>query len=70
MEGIINNLKQNEKELNQKEYFIKKQTLENIYFINKIASKIENFSINLMPIVGEIKGINDEIEQQKKKLNK
>jgi len=69
LESIILSLKNKEKELAKQEYFIKKQTLENFYFANKITSKIEDFALSIMSIVGEIKGIKDEAEKNKLKIS-
>ncbi len=64
----VNDYKNRERELDKKEFWLKKQTKENSFMATKIASKVEDFGLNVMKIVGEMKGIKQEAEDHKIKI--
>jgi len=64
----VNEYKKRERDLDKKEYFIKKQSKENSHMATKLNSKIEDFGISIMKIAGEMKGIRAEAEEHKLKI--
>lgn len=68
LQDQVNDYKNRERELDKKEFWLKKQTKENSFMATKIASKVEDFGLNVMKIVGEMKGIKQEAEDHKIKI--
>lgn len=68
LQDQVNDYKNRERELDKKEFWLKKQTKENSFMATKIASKVEDFGLNVMKIVGEMKGIKQEAEDHKVKI--
>jgi len=64
----IEDYKKREKELDKKEYNLKKQAKDNSFMATKIALKVEDFGLKILDIVGEMKGIRSEAEEHKLKI--
>jgi len=68
LQDIIKSYKQREKELDNREYLIKKNAKENSFMATKIASKVEDFGIAVLGIVGEMKGVREDAENNKLRI--
>jgi hypothetical protein len=68
LEEKIKTYKQREKELDNKEYSIKKDAKENAFMATKISIKVEEFALKIMDIVGDMKGIEAEADSHKKRI--
>jgi hypothetical protein len=68
LEDSIKAYKEREKELNSREYNAKRQAKDNSHMAIKIRSKVEEFGLAVMSIVGEFKGIQEEAESNKLKI--
>jgi cell shape-determining protein MreC len=68
LQDTIKSYKQREKELDTREYMIKKNAKENSFMATKIASKVEDFGIAVLGIVGEMKGVREDAEKNKLRI--
>jgi len=57
-----------EKELNKKDFHVRIQAKDNALIATRIAQKVEDFGMNVMKIVGEMKGVREEAEEHKIKI--
>jgi len=66
----IKEYRNREKLLVNQEYENKKFAKENAYTANKISSKLEDFGLEIYKIIGEVKGIRDEADNNKLRIEK
>jgi hypothetical protein len=68
LEDKIKTYKSLEKELATKEYTLKKEAKENAFMATKIALKVEEFGLRVLDIVGEMNGVKDDAENNRKRI--
>ena len=61
-------LESREKEIDDKEHFVKTLTKENHLVAQLISSQVESLGMNIMKFIGEMKGIRDKAETNHKKI--
>lgn len=68
LEDKLKVYKAREKELDSKEYMIKREAKEQAFMATKIALKVDDFGLKILGIVGEMKGIKDDAELNRKRV--
>jgi hypothetical protein len=68
LKDIIKTYKTREKEFNLREFEIKKNAKENSHTAARIASKVEDFGLAVMNIVGEMKGVREDADKNKTRI--
>ncbi len=66
----ISDYRKREKDLCQREFLIKKQGKFNLYMASRLDSKVEDFGKAILSIVGEIKGIKDEVSTNRIRVDR
>jgi len=64
----LKDYKKREKDIDTREYYLRKQANDNTLMATKITSKVEDFGMAIIKIVGEMKGIKKEVEDHKVKI--
>lgn len=60
--------KKREKEISAKDYLAKKQIKENFFVVSSVVSKMKEFNTSVNNVFGEMLGIKDVVDKQRKKL--
>jgi len=68
LEDSIRSYKGREKELDSREYNTKRQSKDNSFMATRISSQVEELGLMIMKFVGEMKGIKDDAEFNKLKI--
>jgi hypothetical protein len=70
LEDKVKTYKARETELNNREYTVKKEAKENAFMATSISMKVEDFAMKILDVVGEMKGVKDEAENNRKRIEK
>ena len=68
LEDTIASYKSREKELANREHETKRCSKENSFMASKISSQVDEFGMAIMRIVGNMKGIKEEAEKNKQRI--
>jgi hypothetical protein len=68
LDDQIEDFKKREKELDRKDFAVRKQSKENAFIATKIATKVEDFALSVMKIVGEMQGVKNEAQEHKLRI--
>jgi hypothetical protein len=68
LEDHLASYKKREKEISAEAYKAKKQIKENFFVVGSVVTKMKDFNNNVNAIYGEMLGIRDSVDRQRKKL--
>jgi predicted transcriptional regulator YdeE len=68
LQDHIATYKKREKEINAKAYMAKKQIKENFFVVQSVITKMKDFDNSVNNIYGEMLGIQDKVDKQRKRL--